>query len=36
MVEQVRKAWHEGTPDSFKATLGAFAWIIGGIVLVVS
>lgn len=33
MVENVRKAWNEGTPDSFKATLVVFAWGMAGVIL---
>ena len=36
MVERARKAWDEGTPDSFKATLAIVAWVLAGIVLVLS
>ena len=36
MVERARKAWHDGTPDSFKATLSIVVWVLAGIVLVLS
>jgi hypothetical protein len=33
VVEIVRKAWNEETPDSFKATLVVFAWGLAGVIL---
>lgn len=36
MVERARSAWNDGTPDSFKTTLAIVAWVLAGIVLVLS
>jgi hypothetical protein len=36
VVDRARKAWNEDTPDSFKATLGVFAWALAGIILLLS
>jgi hypothetical protein len=36
VVERARRAWHDGTPDSFKATLSIVVWVLAGIVLVLS